>query len=46
VNASPVITLAKVGQHELLGKLTDSLLLPDAVAGEILAGPITDPAAL
>jgi predicted nucleic acid-binding protein len=43
-NASPVITLAKAGYLELLTKLPSELLLPGAVAIEILAGPATDPA--
>jgi hypothetical protein len=38
-NASPVITLAKAGYLELLTQLPSELLLPEAVAGEILAGP-------
>jgi predicted nucleic acid-binding protein len=44
VNASPVITLAKVKQLHLLEKLSGSLLLPTAVATEILAGGASDPA--
>lgn len=44
VNASPVIALAKIGQLHLLEVLTDSLVLPEAVAQELLAGPADDPA--
>jgi predicted nucleic acid-binding protein len=43
-NASPVITLAKAGYLELLTQLPSELLLPEAVALEILAGPADDPA--
>jgi predicted nucleic acid-binding protein len=44
VNASPVISLAKIGQIPLLDKLADLVVMPDAVAAEILAGPPADPA--
>lgn len=44
LNASPIITLAKVGQLPLLERLTSQVLVPDAVVAEILAGPATDPA--
>ncbi len=44
VNASPVIALARIGQLRLLEKLAEPLLLPDAVATEILAGPDDDSA--
>jgi predicted nucleic acid-binding protein len=44
VNASPVILLARIGQLELVSRLADRVLLPDAVAREILAGPAHDPA--
>jgi predicted nucleic acid-binding protein len=43
-NASPVITLAKAGYLELLAQLPGELLLPEAVALEILAGPTGDAA--
>jgi predicted nucleic acid-binding protein len=43
-NASPVIVLAKAGYLRLLQELPDELVLPDAVAAEVLAGPETDPA--
>jgi predicted nucleic acid-binding protein len=46
VNASPVITLAKVGQLHLLHDLCKELLVPEAVVAEILAGPPSDPARL
>jgi predicted nucleic acid-binding protein len=44
VNASPVIVLAKAGHLKLLEELSGELLLPEPVAGEILAGPESDPA--
>jgi len=44
VNASPVILLAQVGMLPLLEKLPDELILPQAVAEEVLAGPQGDPA--
>lgn len=43
-DASPLITLAKVGESRLLTELCDELLVPDAVAQEVLAGPPEDPA--
>jgi predicted nucleic acid-binding protein len=45
-NASPVIVLAKAGYLKLLTDLSKELLLPEAVAAEILGGPATDPARL
>ncbi len=44
VNASPVIALAKIERLHLLGDLCRELLIPEAVAAEILAGPPSDPA--
>ncbi len=44
VNASPVITLARIGQLRLLEELSEPILIPEAVATEILAGPDDDPA--
>lgn len=44
VNASPLIVLAKVGRLELLYKMAASILIPEAVRAEILAGPASDPA--
>lgn len=46
VNASPLISLAKIGRHELLQIATGEVLIPDAVAAEISAGPDDDPARL
>jgi predicted nucleic acid-binding protein len=43
VDASPIITLAKAGYLHLLDQLA-SLLVPEAVAEEIAAGPASDPA--
>lgn len=42
-DASPLIALAKVARLELLGA---DVLLPRAVADEVLAGPVGDPARL
>jgi predicted nucleic acid-binding protein len=42
VNASPLITLAKVDQIQLLQKLCRELLVPQAVVLEILAGPSSE----
>lgn len=44
VNASPIICLAKAGYTDLLLKLPGKIIVPNAVAEEILAGPINDPA--
>lgn len=44
VNASPLIVLAKVGQLELLEEPGAHVIVPDAVATEVLAGPSEDPA--
>jgi predicted nucleic acid-binding protein len=44
VNASPIICLAKAGHTDLLLKLPGEIIVPKAVAEEILAGPISDPA--
>jgi hypothetical protein len=44
VNASPVITLAKAGHLILLTDLADTVLVPDAVVFEVLAGAESDPA--
>ena len=44
VNASPLIVLSQIGQDRLLSSLADELIVPQAVADEILAGPASDPA--
>ena len=44
VNASPVISLAKVGHLQLLEQLSGGVLLPVPVAMEIQSGPDSDPA--
>ena len=44
VNASPVISLARVGYLDLLSPLATEVLIPEAVVGEVLAGAPTDPA--
>ena len=43
VNASPVISLAKIGRLDLLRAAEREVLIPEAVAQEILAGPAGDP---
>ncbi|HEV2852503.1 MAG TPA: DUF3368 domain-containing protein [Thermoanaerobaculia bacterium] len=42
VNASPIITMAKTGQLLLFDQLA-SVVVPGAVADEILKGPPSDP---
>ena len=44
LNASPIIALAKIAQLWLLERLASELIIPEAVAAEILAGPTTDSA--
>ena len=44
VNASPLILLARVGRAGLLQQLADEVIVPQAVAAEIGAGPEDDPA--
>ena len=44
VNASPLILLARVGHSDWLAQLADEVVVPQAVADEILAGPADDPA--
>lgn len=44
VNASPLISLAKIGRLDLLHGAECDLLIPAAVGEEILAGPVGDPA--
>jgi hypothetical protein len=44
VNASPLISLAKIGRLDLLRAADRDVLIPAAVAEEILAGPAGDPA--
>jgi len=46
INASPVIALAKVGQVELLARLPEQALIPQAVAEELSVAPEGDPARL
>ena len=46
VNASPLISLAKIGRLDLLRSAERDVLIPAAVAEEILAGPAGDPASL
>jgi predicted nucleic acid-binding protein len=44
VDASPVISLAKAGGLGLLVELADTILVPEQVIEEVLAGPAADPA--
>ncbi len=44
VNASPLIALGRVGQVELLARLPQRVIVPQAVKEEILAAPEGDPA--
>ena len=46
VNASPLISLAKIGRLDLLRAADRDVLIPAAVAEEILAGPAGDPASV
>ncbi|HEX9943566.1 MAG TPA: DUF3368 domain-containing protein [Thermoanaerobaculia bacterium] len=43
LNASPIISMAKAGYLSLFDRLA-TILVPEAVAGEILNGPPSDPA--
>jgi predicted nucleic acid-binding protein len=44
VNASPVISLARVGQAGLLARLPEQAILPQAVVAELSNAPKDDPA--
>ncbi len=44
VNASPLITLSKAGQLDLLQASDRRLVIPEAVRVEVLQGPADDPA--
>ena len=44
LNASPLIVLARIDRTDLLPALTDELVVPRAVAAEIKAGLVSDPA--
>jgi len=44
INASPLIVLAKIEHLHLLQSLSSELVIPRAVAVEIEAGPVGDPA--
>jgi predicted nucleic acid-binding protein len=46
LNASPTIIMAKIGKLDLLTSVPDEVVLPEAVAKEILAGPEGDAARL
>ena len=44
VNSSPLILLAKIGRLDLLVEQAQTLVVPQTVVQEILAGPKSDPA--
>jgi predicted nucleic acid-binding protein len=44
INSSPVIALGRVGQVELLARLPQKAIIPQAVSEELLNGPEGDPA--
>lgn len=44
VNASPIISLAKISLVELLPEICSEMVIPLAVAQEIMSGPSSDPA--
>lgn len=44
VDASPIVTLAKVGRASLLKHLPKRTLIPEQVESEIISGPEGDPA--
>ena len=46
VNASPIITLNKIGRVNLLSQLCDDLVIPQGVADEIQNGGYNDPAVI
>lgn len=46
IDASPIITLARVGLGHVFQQLARSIMIPHAVAQEILAGSVDDPARL
>ena len=43
IDASPLITLAKIGEHRLLTDGAEDVLIPEAVAEEVLVGSLDDP---
>jgi predicted nucleic acid-binding protein len=46
VNASPLIVFGKIGQLDLPTRLPNEIVVPQAVADEIVAGPESDAARL
>jgi predicted nucleic acid-binding protein len=42
LNASPLIALAAIGQGALFSALASTVVVPAAVAEEVLAGPVED----
>ena len=45
INASPLIVLSRIGQLDLLERLSAKAGVPDAVIGEVQAGLANDPSA-
>jgi predicted nucleic acid-binding protein len=46
INASPLIVFGKIGQLDLLTRLPNEIVVPQAVANEIVVGPENDAARL
>jgi len=44
INASPIISICKIGRAGLLCELCDDIVIPSGVADEINQGPVNDPA--
>jgi predicted nucleic acid-binding protein len=44
VNSSPLIVLGKVNSLPLLAGMAETIIVPDAVAQEVMRGPADDPA--
>ncbi len=44
LNASPIISLARVDRANLLFSIPDEVVVPQAVFDEVMAGPVTDAA--
>lgn len=44
LNASPIISLARVDRANLLFSIPDEVVVPQAVFDEVMAGPMTDAA--
>lgn len=44
LNASPIISLARIDRANLLFSIPDEVVVPQAVFDEVMAGPVTDAA--